>query len=154
MQNTLLEDIAIQIGFSATVKITAIYGGGFIRIPKKCSKSHPLVKLIGESAFKKLQELYPDGDAIHVPNLSEFERLRNIKTASKLAIRGVSSTEIAALIKSTPRNVYNWLKLAEEIGLIQNTVTHENHQHEDIKNDSGDPGKQGGKRVRQPAKNN
>ncbi|WP_281983003.1 hypothetical protein [Azonexus hydrophilus] len=117
--NTVLEDIAAEIGFGATVRLAAVYGGSTIRIPTKCSDGHPLVKLLGHTCVGRLAVMFPSPETLDVPNLAEFERWRKVKAVASLASRDVPKADIATLTAMSPRHVGNMLKLAAKVGLVE-----------------------------------
>lgn len=117
--NTVLEDIAAEIGFGATVRLAAVYGGSTIRIPIKCSDGHPLVKILGHTCVVRLAAMFPSPETLDVPNLAEFERWRKVKAVASLASRDVPKADIATLTAMSPRHVGNMLKLAAEVGLVE-----------------------------------
>jgi len=142
--NTVLEDIAAEIGFGATVRLAAVYGGSTIRIPIKCSDGHPLVKILGHTCVVRLAAMFPSPETLDVPNLAEFERWRKVKAVASLASRDVPKADIATLTAMSPRHVGNMLKLAAEVGLVEAKPD---------RKPAGDPGTTPEVRVLGPAEN-
>ena len=116
--NTVLEDIAAEIGFGATVRLAAVYGGTTIRVPGKCADGHPLVKLLGHTCVARLAEMFPSPETLDVPKLVEFDRWRKVKAASSMAARGIRKSEIADMLVISQKHVGNLLKMSAESGVF------------------------------------
>lgn len=94
-QNTILEDIAAVIGYSATTRLVGWYGGNHMTVPKSPPTSGPLFELLGASACARLCAEFP-GERIDVPNdtLRDAMRIRRrvaILLESGIGIKAVSS---------------------------------------------------------------
>lgn len=94
-KNTTHEDLAQIIGFTATVKLSAYFGGKNMTVPKNISEKTVLAKVIGIPAAKLLSFEY-GGERFAVPtmHLAEVE-LRNARVLEQLRA-GVSTDKIAA----------------------------------------------------------
>ena len=103
-KNTTLDDLAPIVGFTATIRLTAYYGGKNMTVPKHVSEKHVLAKLIGMSAARKLSVEYA-GCRFWVPTLHVAEiEMRNAKVLERLRCR-VSTDKIAAETGLTVRRV-------------------------------------------------
>jgi hypothetical protein len=95
VKNTTHEDLAQIVGFSATIRLTAYFGGRNLFVPKSVSEETVLAKVIGESAAKLLAQEY-GGDVVWVPTLHLAEvDLRNARVLEQLR-KGVSTDVVAA----------------------------------------------------------
>jgi hypothetical protein len=94
VKNTTHEDLAQIVGFSATIRLTAYFGGRNLFVPKTVSEQTTLAKVIGESAAKLLAQEY-GGDVVWVPTLRLAEiDLRSARVLEQLH-DGVSTDKIA-----------------------------------------------------------
>lgn len=116
--NGLIEDIAQEIGFEATMRLIAIYGGRSpIYIPGEAPEDHPVTRVIGSSAMRRLCESIGPTH-LRVPDLAEFQRLRTLRSISNLVVSGYTVDAIGTLLGLSARQVHRYRVQAEEIGLI------------------------------------
>ena len=54
--NTMMDDVAAAIGYSATNRLMVWFAGRNLYIPNSLTDDHILVKLIGDSAARRLKE--------------------------------------------------------------------------------------------------
>ncbi|UZZ64568.1 late transcriptional activator [Curvibacter phage PCA1] len=117
LKNSTLDDIAAVIGFSATVRIAAHYGGRDLNIPKHVSELHPIAKLIGVSALNRLHAEW-QGERVTVPTLTFAEtEVRNARILAELQ-QGASIEQIAAVERITVRRVQQLRRDFEAAGLL------------------------------------
>lgn len=104
--NTILEDIAAVIGFSATIKLAAWFGDGVqtLYVPVRVQGGQLLPKIIGEGAAKLLTAEF-GGKHLSIPGIFHYEIEARKRAIFRLAPKGVSHREIAALIGITERRV-------------------------------------------------
>ena len=103
-KNTTHEDLAQIIGFTATIQLSAYFGGGNMTVPKNVSDKTVLARVIGLSAARALSNEYA-GERFWVPTLHLAEvELRNAKVLQQLR-EGVSIDRIAAAAGLTLRRV-------------------------------------------------
>lgn len=103
-RNTVLEDIAAEIGLRATVLLAAWWGGRNIVVPAARPERSAIAKIIGEEAARRLSAAYA-GEQIFVPRLNWFEEIRKARQVHNLRARGFESDEIAKLMVLTRREV-------------------------------------------------
>jgi len=125
-KNTTHEDLAQIIGFTATVRLSAYFGGKNMTVPKNVSEKTVLAKLIGMSAARMLSAEY-GGERFAVPtmHLAEVE-LRNARVLEQLR-EGVSTDKIAANAGLTQRRVQQ-LRLQFEAAELLPKILGENLQ--------------------------
>lgn len=124
VKNTTLDDLAPIVGFTATIRLTAYYGGKNMTVPKHVSDKHVLAKLIGMSAAKKLADEYA-GCRFWVPTLHVAEiEVRNAKVLERLRCR-VSTDKIAAETGLTVRRVQQLRAQFESAGFLPEILSGE-----------------------------
>lgn len=105
IKNSTLDDLAVVVGFSATVRLAAHYGGRDIYVPSHVSEMHPIAKLIGVSALRRLCAEFDAGERIAVPTLNFAEiELRN-KEILDMIRDGKTVVEIVGKTGLTKRRV-------------------------------------------------
>ena len=105
IKNSTLDDLSTVVGFSATVRLAAHYGGRDLYVPREVSELHPIAKLIGVSALRRLCSEFPAGERIAVPTLNFAEiELRN-KEILDMIRDGKTVVEIVGKTGLTKRRV-------------------------------------------------
>lgn len=95
MRPSTIDDICSVIGYTATRKLQAWYGGRKIYIPAKADPSHKFSLAIGQPAFRALVAEFAV-EVLSIPPIEEELRYhRNRDIAEKLAA-GVEIAQIAA----------------------------------------------------------
>jgi hypothetical protein len=137
LKNTTLDDIASVIGFSATVRLAAHYGGRDIYVPVEVSELHPIAKLLGVARLTHLSREWP-GHRLSVPALGFADgEVRNAKVLS-LLLHGMAVSHIANIVGLTDRRVHQLRREYESEGLLTVELPQENASE-------NPPGKSGGK---------
>lgn len=115
---TTLDDIAAVVGFAATVRLCAWFGGAsYLYVPLKVDDEHHLVRLIGRSAADRLSKEW-GGEHLAIPNSTGYEQDSRYKTIGVLIQRGFSTREVAQLVHVSPRRVQQVCRELEAAGLI------------------------------------
>lgn len=96
MQSSDLDDVCSVVGYTATRKLTAWFGGRVVYVPRvSCDPDHPLAVLLGAAAFRALVGEF-GGEVLRVPCLeSELRYTRDRRVAERLAC-GASLRDVAA----------------------------------------------------------
>lgn len=115
--NGVLEDICAEIGFGATIRLAAVYGGRSLYVPKAFDVQHQLCVLLGESPYKALVREY-GATSLNVPRIEEFDRWRRVREVSVMLAKGFTVSDIAGALCMTTRNVGELRRRCEEIGLV------------------------------------
>lgn len=104
--NTILEDIAAEIGFTATFKLVIWFGGRRtnIYVPEQPRKGQVLVSIIGLPAATLLSRRWP-GRHLNVPTLHAFEVEVRRQEVHRLLSQGATVQETATSVGLTPRRV-------------------------------------------------
>lgn len=117
MKNSTLDDIASVVGFTATVRLAAHYGGRDLNVPGEISDKHPIAKLIGISALARLHAEWA-GERLAMPTLSVAEiELRNAKILQNL-LSGISVQNTAEKNGVTVRRVQQLRRAFEADGIL------------------------------------
>lgn len=103
-RNTVLEDLAAEIGLRATVLLAAWWGGKNIVVPDTRPERSVIAKVIGEDAARRLSAAYA-GEQIFIPRLNWFEEIRKARQVYNLRARGFAFDEIAQIMVLTRREV-------------------------------------------------
>ena len=117
MLNGILEDIGAEMGFTATSVLAAWFGGQWLYVPQKADPNHPVAKLVGISAYKKLVENW-GGTSIKIPTGSGEEIARRDRTIAEMLHNGMGSKAIAEQTGLTERRVQQIRLQLESSGLI------------------------------------
>lgn len=122
-KNTTLEDITNIVGISATIKLSARYGGKKIFIPHKSAlkESHTIVETIGKEAARKLSAEFPR-ETLDIPIDATLDKLRII-TLFHEKIKQCGTIDIAAeQMGFSEYNKNNYLKMLVEYGMIDKSL--------------------------------
>lgn len=105
LQNSILDDLAAVIGFSATARLAAWYGhGNSMYVPINVEESQTLVRLIGLSAAKALTKTWP-GQFLSVHPLRCYEQEVVRYRVSRMRTMGATNREIASIVGLSERRV-------------------------------------------------
>jgi hypothetical protein len=88
LKNTLLDDIAAEIGYTATAVLSMWFGRKRITVPRTPIPGHPLSVLVGDSAFRRLVGTF-GGQTINMIN--------NVTQVNAILISGNSTNTIVKL---------------------------------------------------------
>lgn len=102
LQSTLLDDLAPVIGFTATCALAAWYGGRMLYVPSRYYPTHPLARLIGPSALRRLVEEL-GSEALKIPTAAGVEQMRRERRACEMYAEGQSAADVAAELLVTVR---------------------------------------------------
>jgi DNA-binding NarL/FixJ family response regulator len=116
--NTTLDDLAGVIGFTATLRIAAWYGGCNIYVPAHPDESMQIVKLIGLPCAVRLAESWGT-ETIAVPTMWAYEEDQRNRLVGKLLERGVSPKDIARDMGLTERRVQQIRRVLESMAVVQ-----------------------------------
>lgn len=123
IKNTTLDDVASVIGFSATLRLAAWFGDGVgnLYVPTTVGPDQLLVRLIGESAARRMSESW-GGEHVAVPQISEYEIGVKRRAIAKLFERKFTSREIALIMGISERRVQQICRELEQAGLMDVVV--------------------------------
>lgn len=117
----LLEDIGAEIGYTATTALVDWFGGANLHIPLEASEDHPIAKVIGMPAFKRLVAMFDGhgrGRLIWISLEYHRELDRRDRMISVLYEMGLGSKQIANIALMSERAVQSVRARVEELGLL------------------------------------
>lgn len=117
LKNTTLDDIAGVIGFSATVRLAAHYGGRDLHVPLAINDSHPVCKLIGVSRMQRLNSEW-GGQRLSVPSLNLVDCEVRSGRVLTLLLAGLTTGQTANITGLTERRVQQLKKDYVQEGLL------------------------------------
>ena len=117
IKNGTIEDLGPIIGYSATVRLTALFGGRVMHIPASAYGDHPISRLIGVAAMCALCAEY-GGSSLRITNHLEYDRLLKVRKVAELIKTGASYAHIAATTATPPRSISRYRRLAEHYGIL------------------------------------
>lgn len=120
--NTILEDIAADIGFTATNSLIDWFGGGNLYIPAVATPDHPIAQVIGFSAMRRLVQMF-EGRVGNARNLwlnqgYEREQARRDRMIAALYACGKGTKEIMKIANMSERHVQQIRAKIESLGLL------------------------------------
>lgn len=120
--NGQAEDFGALIGFEATNRLLAVFGGTQLYVPESATEDHPIAKVVG---FRQMQLLCEEWGAqiVSIPENEEFRRLRCLRSVASLIKAGHPTDSIASILGMSNRQVQRYRAQAEEIGLLPMIMT-------------------------------
>lgn len=116
MNNTTLEDISAEIGFTATISLARQRGGKNVYVPANPAGS-VLAELVGVEAAERLAACW-GGELLAVPTLRACEYARDRCLIARLTEAGMSVADIAECVGLTPRRVVQVRRELRDAGLL------------------------------------
>lgn len=108
-KNGVMEDVAAEIGYTATNALVDWLGGGNLHIPEKATPDHLIARVIGFIPMQRLVAMFADtiGDKrmLHVPTGYERELARRDRMIGALFVEGKSVQEIMDITNMSKRHV-------------------------------------------------
>ena len=118
LQNTMLDDIAAEIGFSATLRLVAWFGDdGNCYVPVEAKEGQLLPTLIGLGAARALSARWP-GEHLSIPLLSDLDVTIRRGAIAKMLASGLTTREISHILRMSERRVQQMCREMEVVGLI------------------------------------
>lgn len=142
--NTILDDLAVEIGLRATILLAAWWGGNNIVVPATRPERSVLATIIGEEPTRRLAATY-GGEQLFIPRLTWFAEIRKARQVYNLLKIGLGRDEVARVMVMTVREVDDMAKIGEFAARV---VAHDG-SHIDSSVDEPDlRGGRGGKKPR------
>ena len=132
LRNTTLDDIAGVIGFTATVRLAAHYGGRDLHVPINVSSEHPVAKLIGENRMGYLNREWA-GQRLSVPSLGVVECEVRAGRVLSLLLAGMSTSQSANLTGLTDRRVQQLKRDYQSEGLLPTDLVKQPEPQPDLR---------------------
>ena len=115
--NGVTEDLDAVIGYTACSTLVDWFGGGYLRIPNSIDTTHPVCKVIGEPAFRRLIAEF-GGTKLWIPLDYQREQDRRDRMIAVMFYLGLGTKQIATIASMTERHVQLVRKRVEELGLL------------------------------------
>jgi hypothetical protein len=120
--NGVLEDIAAEIGYTATNALVDWFGGGNLYIPATAYPDHAIAQVIGMAAMRRLVKLY-EGKTGNARNLwlnqgYERELARRDRMIAALYALGLGTKQIMGIANMSERHVQQVRTRVESLGLL------------------------------------
>jgi hypothetical protein len=94
MQTSNLDDVCAVVGYRATRILAAWFAGRNLFVPERTTETHPLGRLVGDSAFRALVASF-GGQWVWVPSPSEDRRYFVERVMAEQMSEGMCDAEIA-----------------------------------------------------------
>jgi DNA-binding NarL/FixJ family response regulator len=118
MPNTVLDDICVEIGYTATNVLAAWFGGDYLKVPAAVTEEHPLTKAIGAAAMRRLVSAW-GGKRLWVPTGHWHSVEARDKRIAGLIVNGMAPGQIAEETGLSIRRVYQIKQRLEQTGLLE-----------------------------------
>jgi len=116
--NTTLDDIAAEIGFSATLRLSAWYGDANpLYVPATVADHQIIMRLLGQSAAQRMAKAF-GGEYLAVPRITSYEEDCRRHKVAVLATKGFSMKEISRMVNLSERRVQQICRELEQTGII------------------------------------
>ena len=116
-KNTTLDDIAAEIGLTATLRLSAWFAEDRCHVPTFVEEGQLLVRLIGMSAARKLTQAFP-GELLAIPRLTQYENDVRNRQIGRWLVKDCSTREISNWLRMSERRVQQICRELELAGLI------------------------------------
>lgn len=121
-EHGIIEDIAAEIGYTAAVALVSWFGNANLFVPTEATEDHPIGKIIGMPAFKRLVKMF-DGHAKRERNVwlaidHQQEIDRRDRLIAVLYECGFGSKTIASITNLSERTVQHIRKRIEDLGVL------------------------------------
>jgi hypothetical protein len=113
----IVEDLGAVIGYTATAALVDWFGGGNLYVPFESTVDHPVARVIGEPAFKRLVKEWP-GETLWLPLGYQREQDRRDRMIAVLLSQGLGSKEVASIAGMSERHVQAVRVRVEEMGVL------------------------------------
>lgn len=117
--NSTLDDVAAVIGFTATLRLVAWYGGvnSNLYVPETASADHQIARLIGAQALQRLVDEWGKKH-LNMPTLNSYYEDCRTRVVKEGLERGQSTRSIAEATGLTERRVQQIRMALEVNGLL------------------------------------
>lgn len=113
----ILDEIAQVIGFNATLRMLAIFGGGRLYIPETIPADHIIARIIGPDPAGALAKHFAR-EQLEIPAAETFVLLQRVRRVAGLLRAGIDPRDIASIIGISSRQLCRYRVEAEEMGLL------------------------------------
>lgn len=122
--NGVMEDVAAEIGYTATNALVDWFGGANLHVPALASETHPIARVIGVIAMRRLVRMYDKAThsrdrLLWVPTGFEREIARRDRMIGLMFSKGMSVKEIMAVTYMSQRHIELVRKRLDGMGIIE-----------------------------------
>ena len=115
--NGVMEDVGAEIGFTAASALASWFAGIHLYVPAKASEEHPIAKVIGISAYKRLVQEF-GGEILCLPDGRQQIIDRRDREIALLFAQGNTTEIVAKKTGLTRRRIQQIKTHLEAIGII------------------------------------
>ena len=115
--NTILDDICVDIGYSATNALVGWFGGEYLSVPESISREHPIARAIGGSPASRLAVAW-GGKRVWIPLAHGHGVDRRDKHIAVRLAAGAKCSEISIEVGLTERRVQQIRLKLEHAGMV------------------------------------
>lgn len=115
--NSNIEDVCAVIGFNATTRLIAWFGGNNVYVPSEASDDHTLACLIGAPALRALCREFGDS-SVWIPATAHDVNVAVKRDVARLLRRGAGSLEVSKETGLSQRSVQRIRRELEELRLL------------------------------------
>lgn len=122
-QHGVMEDVAAEIGYTATTALVDWFGGiGQLYIPNEAKEDHPIAKVIGMPAFIRLVKMFEKAGVherfVWMNQNEQREIVRRDRLIAAMMDMGLGSKQISMLTGMSESHVRWARKRVEEMGVL------------------------------------
>lgn len=119
LQNTTLDDVSAVIGFSATLRLAAWFGGRTqnLYVPQEAAEGQVLALLLGLENAQRLSREW-GGQTLAIPGIEAYEDMQRKRHVGRMFEKGFGTREIASQMRLSERRVQQICRELEVAGLI------------------------------------
>jgi hypothetical protein len=115
--NGVMEDLGAELGYTAASTLAAWFAGICLYVPAKAEEKHPIAKVIGFSAYKRLVAEY-GGENICLPDGWREVTDRRDREIALLLARGHTTEQVAKITGLTRRRIQQIRTHLEDTGIV------------------------------------
>lgn len=116
--NTILDDICVDIGYSATNSLVGWFGGSYLVVPPEISEQNPIAKAIGYLAGRRLAATW-GGQRLWVPLAHAVGVDRRDRRIVALLLSGARIADISARVGVGERRVQQIRFKVKQMGMLE-----------------------------------
>jgi hypothetical protein len=121
-QHGIIEDLAAEIGYTAASSLVDWFGGGNLWIPTEADQEHPIAKVIGMPAMRRLVKLYEgkveNERLLWLPLGYQREIDRRDRMIAVLLSMGLGSKQVGSIASMSESHVRQVRTRVEEMGIL------------------------------------
>jgi len=116
--NTILDDICVDIGYSATNCLVGWFGGSYLMVPPEISEFHPIARAIGARPAVRLAATW-GGKRLWIPLAHSVGVDRRDRRIVSLLLSGARVADISARVGVGERRVQQIRFKVNQMGMLE-----------------------------------